>query len=164
MTAPPRATPFVDGIAVLLWLLRNGLPAHREPLGLTEAEVLEDLPDDLSKHIPMVKVQRTGGASDAPRFYTQFWCSINVWSDAEPASGDRPLWDARKAAFELANQTARVLFEAHENQTMTPYGSLCKWRESTGFRKFDDPELPHISRQVSTYDLLVRNPRTPRVP
>lgn len=160
MTAPARATPFVDGIGVLLWLMRNPLAQLRAGMSLTEAKVFEDLPDDLSKYLPVVKIQRTGGASDAPRFTTQFWCSVNVWSGPEPSRN----WDARKAAFELGNQVATVLIEAWENQTQTPYGAINKWRESTGFRKFDDQELPHISRQVAVYDLMIRNPRTPRTP
>lgn len=153
-----RATPFVDGIAVQLWLLRNTLADMREELGLREVKVFSDLPDALAQYVPVIKIQRTGGASDQPRFKTQFWMNYQVWSDAEPGTD----WDARQSAFELANQVARVLYLAWEQQIVTPYGCLSKWRESTGFRKFDDPELPHISRQVATYDLMVRNPSTPR--
>jgi hypothetical protein len=152
-----RVAPFVDGIGVLLWLLRNPLADIRTELGLTPVRVFEDLPDRLSDYVPVVKVQRTGGASDAPLFYSQFWCSVNVWSGPEVSKN----WDAHQAAFELANQVARTLYFAQRNQTLTPSGSISKWRESTGFRKFDDPELPHISRQVATYDLLIRNPRIP---
>jgi len=148
--------PFVDGIAVQLWLMRNTLADIREELGLTPANAYEDLPDELAKTLPLVKLQRTGGASDNPRFVSQYWMNYSVWSDAEPAVG----WDARKAAFELANQVARVLYEAWETQLVTPFGSINKWRESTGFRKFDDSELPHISRQVATYDLMIKNPRS----
>ena len=155
MSTPVRMVPFVDGIAVQLWLMRNTLADLREELGLTPANAYEDLPDELAKVLPLVKLQRTGGASDNPRFVSQYWMSYSVWSDAETGVG----WDARKATFELANQVARVLYEAWETQLVTPYGSINKWRESTGFRKFDDPELPHISRQVATYDLMIKNPR-----
>jgi hypothetical protein len=154
-----RVAPFVDGIAVLLGILRQGLPPLREPLGLTEARVFEDLPDDLSKYLPVVKIQRTGGASDAPRFHSQFWCSVNVWSAEEPADADsgRPAWDKHQAALELSNHVSRCLYLAWENQTWVAGGAINKWRESTGFRKFDDPELPHVSRYVAVYDLLIRN-------
>jgi hypothetical protein len=156
VSAPGRVVPFVDGIGFLLELFRTELPLIREPLDLAPATVTEDIPDHLADHLPMVQLRRTGGASDRPRFYTQFWTPIQVWSDKEVAAG----WDPHKAAFELGEQVARVLFLAWENQTHNEYGSITKWRESTGFRKFTDPELPHIGRYVATYDLLIRNPRT----
>jgi len=157
-TEEGRATPFVDGIGVQLWILRNTLSNLREGLGLRPVQVFSDLPDELAKYVPVIKIQRTGGASDNPRFTTQFWMNYQVWCDAEPSTG----WDARQAAFELANQVSRTMYVAWESQIVTPHGAITKWRESTGFRKFDDPELPHISRQVATYDLLIRNPSTPR--
>jgi len=145
-------------MGVQLWILRNTLADMREAEGLRPVEVMSNLNDELSNHIPLVKIQRTGGASDHPRFTTQFWMNYQVWCDAEPSRD----WDPRQATFELANQVARSLVIATENQIVTPYGSIAKWRESTGFRQFDDPDLPHISRQVATYDLLIRNLRTPR--
>lgn len=159
-----RATPFVDGMGVQLWLLRNTLADLRTAMGLRPVTVLTNINDELSNYIPLVKIQRTGGASDNPRFTSQFWMNYQVWSDVEPASDehDRPEWDARQATFELGNQVARVLFIAQESQIVTPFGAINKWRESTGFRQFDDPDLPHISRQVATYDLMIRNLRTPR--
>jgi hypothetical protein len=155
MSAPARMVPFVDGIAVQLWLMRNPLAELRESLGLSEVKAFEDLPDELANYVPVVKLSRTGGAADNPRFTSQYWMSYNVWSAAEESKG----WDPHRAAFELARQVARVLYEAWENQTVTPYGCINKWRESTGFRKFDDAELPHISRQVAVYDLMIKNPR-----
>lgn len=153
-----RATPFVDGIGVQLWLMRNTLADMRDELGLRPVKAFSDLTDPLGPHIPLVKIQRTGGASDSPRFYSQFWMNYQCWSDAEPSMD----WDPRQATFELANQIARVLFMARESQIVTPLGSIVKWRESTGFRKFDDPDQPQVSRQVATYDLLIRNPTAPR--
>jgi len=155
VTAPARMTPFVDGIAVQLWLMRNTLADLRESLGLTSVNVYEDLPDELGQFVPVVKLQRTGGAADKPRFTSQYWMAYSVWSGAELSQD----WDPHQAAFELARQVSKVLYEAWENQTVTPYGSINKWRESTGFRKFDDAELPHISRQVAVYDLMIKNPR-----
>ena len=161
MTAP-RAVPFVDGVAVLLQLLRSGLPPMRSAInaGLAPVTVLEDIPDHLSEHLPFVQVRRTTGASDQPRFYGQFWCSYQVWSDREPAMS----WDPHKAAFELSQQVARTLFYAWENQTVamngaTRLGHIAKFRISQDFRKLTDPELPHFGRYVAVYDLLIRNPR-----
>lgn len=156
MTAP-RAVPFVDGMAVLLRLLRDGLPPMRTAInpGLAAVTVLEDIPDHLSEHLPFVQVRRTTGASDQPRFYGQFWCSYQVWSDREPAVG----WDPHKAAYELSQQVARTLFYAWENQTTTPFGHIAKFRISQDFRKLTDPELPHVGRYIAVYDLLIRNPR-----
>lgn len=148
-----RATPFVDGVAVLLYLLRTGLPPMRS--GLADVEVLEDIPDRLADHLPCVRVARTGGASAKPRFHTQFWTNVQVWSNAEAGPG----WDAHRAAYELSQQVATVLFTAREAQSVTPYGSIVKWRESSGFRKFTDPEQPFTGRYVATYDLLIRNLR-----
>ena len=153
----PRAIPFVDGMAVLLELLRDGLPPMRTAIDpdLAEVTVAEDIPDHLSQHLPFVQVRRTTGASDAPRFYGQFWCSLQCWSDREPAMG----WDPHKAAFELSQQVARVLFYAWESQTTTEYGHIARFRISQDFRKLSDSELPHIGRYVGVYDLLIRNPR-----
>jgi len=153
VSSPVRADPFVDGIAVLLHLLRNGLPAMRD--GLATATVVEDVPDLLAKHLPLVRIARTGGASTQPRFHSGFLVGLQVWSDSEP----NPSWDPHRAAYELSQQVAKVLFLAREQQTATPYGSISKWRESSGFRKFTDSALPHIGRYVATYDLLIRNIR-----
>lgn len=156
MTAP-RAVPFVDGMAVLLHLVRTRVPAARTAINpaLAVVTVGEDIPDHLSTHLPFVQVRRTTGASDAPRFYGQFWCSLQCWSGGEPVMS----WDPHKAAFELSNQVARALFTAWEDQVTTPYGHIAKWRISQDFRKLSDPELPHLGRYVAVYDLLVRNPR-----
>lgn len=147
-----RVAPFVDGVAVLLDLLRTGLPPMRA--ALAEVTVLEDMPDRLSEHLPLVRVARTGGSSVRPRAHTQFWTNVQVWSGAEAG----PSWDPHQAAYELSQQVATVLFTAWEGQIATPYGSIAKWRESSGFRKFTDPEQPFIGRYVATYDLLIRNP------
>jgi hypothetical protein len=147
----PASELFVDGVEVVLWLLREQLPDHRP--GLSEVNVFEDMPERLADYLPAVQVSRTGGATDHPRFYGQFWLPIQVWSNAEGA------WDQYKAAFELSNQVARILYLAWEQQVVTPYGSVNKWRESTGFHKVGDPNLPFAGRYVATYDLLIRNPR-----
>lgn len=148
-----RATPFVDGIAVVTHLLRTGLPPLRD--GLTEVKVFEDMPDYMADKLPMVQFHRTGGASVRPRFYDQFWLPFQVWSDAEPGPG----WDPNRAAWELGRQVSTVLFVAWEQQLVTPYGCINHWRESQGFRKLTDPELPNSGRYVATYDLRIRNPR-----
>lgn len=153
MSAPVRVAPFVDGIAVLLHLLRDGLPPVRD--GLATATVVEDVPDLLADHLPLVRVARTGGASTSPRFHSGFLVNIQVWSDSEAG----PSWDPHRAAFELSQQVATVLVEAQESQTVTPYGSITRWRESSGFRKFTDPGLPFAGRYIGTFDLLIRNLR-----
>lgn len=153
MSSPVRADPFVDGIAVLLHLVRNGLPALRS--GLTEVKVFEDVPDELSKYIPCVRIARTGGASTRPRFHSGFLTNIQVWSNAETGPG----WDPDEAARMLSRQVATVLIEAQENQTVTPFGWIAHWRESSGFRKLPDPGQPYAGRYMATYDLLIRNPR-----
>lgn len=147
-----RVEPFVDGMAVLLHLLRTGLPPMRT--GLSAVTVFEDMPDGASEYMPLVRIARTGGSSDRPRFHAGFLVNVQVWSDREAGPG----WDPHQAAYQLSQQVATVLFTARESQVSTPYGSIAKWRESSGFRKFTDPELPFIGRYVATYDLLVRNP------
>lgn len=152
-----QAVPFVDGMAVLLRLLRDGLPVRRAAIDpdLAAVTVGEDIPDHLTDHLPFVQVRRTTGASDRPRYFGQFWVSLQCWSDREPAVS----WDPHKAAFELSQQVARTLFAAWEDQTVTPNGWICAWRISQDFRKLTDPDLPHIGRYIGVYDLLIRNPR-----
>jgi hypothetical protein len=149
-----RAVPFVDGINVVLTLLRQELPALRA--GQPAAHVFEDIPDLQSRYLPMVAVRRTAGASDAPRFHSQFWCHVQVWSAAETGADPK---DPFEAAWVLSQQVSRVFFEAWENQTTTPAGHIVRWRESSGFSKFTDPDLPHIGRYDAVVDLLIRNPR-----
>lgn len=149
-----RAVPFVDGIAVTLQLLRDGLPALRT--GQPAAQVFEALPDHLLDEIPAVVIQRTAGASDAPRFHSRFWLHWQCWSAAE--TGPSPK-DPFQAAFVLSQQVVRVLFEAWEAQTVTPYGHLLRFRESSGGTRFTDPDQPHIGRYDGVVELWVRNPR-----
>lgn len=151
MSAPANEL-FVDGVGVVLHLLRTELPAYRA--GVATANVFEAMPERLAENLPAVQVSRTGGATDHPRFYGEFWLPIQCWSNADGAL------DQHQAAFELSNQVARILYLAWEWQTVTPYGSILKWRESTGFHRFDDPNLPHAGRYIATYDLLIRNPRS----
>jgi hypothetical protein len=137
--------PFVDGIAVVLHLLRTELPPLRPDL--PEVNVYEDIPDRLSEHLPAVVVRRTRGDSPAPRFFSDFWMHVQVW-------------DATfEQAFDLSQLVAQVIYAAWEDQTLTPYGHISKWRESQGFRKFPDPDLPHIGRYDAVYDLRIRNIR-----
>ena len=148
----PVSELFVDGVGVVVYLLRTQLPDYRA--GLAEAKVFEAMPERLAENLPAVQVSRTGGASDFPRFHSQFWLPISCWSNADGAM------DQHQAAFELGNQVARILYLAWERQVVTPYGSITKWRESTGFHRFDDPNLPFAGRYVAVYDLLIRNPRS----
>ena len=154
MTAPAEAL-FVDGVGALVHLLRTGLPSYRT--GRMPVQVFTDLPDEMASLLPVVHLHRTGGATDHPRFFGEFWVPIQCWAIEDTVSD--PVWDPRQAAFELSNQVARILYLAWEQQTVTPYGSIVRWRESSGFRKQDDPNLPHASRFVATYDIWIRNPR-----
>lgn len=152
MTGPGIAVPFVDGIAVLLELVRQGLGP--------DVHVYEDIPDRQHAVLPMVSISRAGGASDRPEWVSDFFTHVNCWSEVTPEFPDDPF----QAAFELSQRTARVLFAAWRNQTVaynsgTPLGHIARWRESSGFQRFTDPDLPHIGRYVGVYDLKIRNPR-----
>lgn len=149
-----RAVPFVDGVAVILHLLREGLPPLRT--GQPEAKVFETLADPLAPLLPVVVIQRTAGASDKPRFHSRFWMHWQCWSGAETGSDPK---DPFEAAFILSQQICRVLFEAQENQTTTPYGHVTRFRESSGGTRFTDPDLPHIGRYDGVIELMIRNPR-----
>lgn len=146
---------FVDGIAVLLTLLREGLGPG--------VHVYEDIPDYQHALLPMVTVSRAGGSSGRPEGASDFFVHVNCWSEA---GGDYPD-DPFGATFELSQKTARVLYWAQRNQTVAldedgkPLGHIAKWRESSGFQRFTDPDLPHIGRYVGVYDLKIRNPRRP---
>ena len=149
-----RAVPFVDGVAVALQLLRDGLPALRT--GQPAANVYESLPDHLLELLPAVVIQRTAGASDAPRFHSRFWLHWQCWSNAETGASPK---DCFQAAFVLSQQVARVLYEAWESQTVTSYGSIQRFRESSGGTRFTDPDQPHIGRYDGVIELRIRNPR-----
>jgi hypothetical protein len=144
---------FVDGIAVLLTLLRDGLGPG--------VNVYEDIPDYQHDLLPMVTVSRAGGSSDHPAFTSDFFVHVNCWSDVSDEFPD----DSFQATYELSQRTARVLYWAWRNQTVAldengrALGWIAKWRESSGFQRFTDPDLPHIGRYVGVYDLKIRNPR-----
>lgn len=150
MSAPTPA--FVDGIGVLLALGRAGLPG---------VNVDEDIPDRLSERLPMLAISRAGGASDAPIWVSGFFVHLQVWSDR---TVEFP--DPHQAAYELSRKVAQLYYAAWRSQTVAyddndlPLGHIARWRESSGFQKFGDPDLPHIGRYVAVYDLLIRNPRT----
>lgn len=151
---PGRVEPFVDGIGVLLAL-------GRADPRLTGVQLFEDIPDELSKYLPALTISRAGGASTAPRWHSSFFVHFQVWSGATAEYPNDP----NKAAFELSQTVARVFYEAQENQTVAldgddkPLGWLAQWRESSGFQKFTDPDLPYVGRYIAVYDLLIRNPR-----
>lgn len=147
------AVPFVDGIGVLLALGRAGLPG---------VSVYEDIPERLLEHLPVLTISRAGGASDSPRYHSSFFVHMQVWS---AATDDYP-GDPHGAAFALSQQVARVFYAAQQGQTVAldaddnPLGWIARWRESSGFQKLDDPDLPlEVARYVAVYDLLIRNPR-----
>jgi hypothetical protein len=147
------AVPFVDGMGVLLALGRAGLSG---------VNVYEDTPERLLDHLPVLTISRAGGASDSPKFHSGFFVHMNVWS---AATADYPN-DPRGAAFALSRRVERCFWEAQRNQTVAldaddnQLGWIARWRESSGFQKFDDPDLPiGVSRYVAVYDLLIRNPR-----
>jgi hypothetical protein len=140
---------FVDGVGVLLALSKAGLGP--------DVHVYEDIPDHQTAVLPMITISRAGGSSPDPRFVSDFFVHINAWSDAGP--------DPFKSAYDLSQDTARALFWAWRNQTVAydglgnPLGHITKWRESSGFQRFTDPDLPHVGRYVAVYDLKIRNPR-----
>lgn len=132
--------PFVDGIAVQLHLLRTGLGDG--------VNVYTEIPDGLSKLLPAVVIRRTGGNSDRPEFTSQFWTHYQVWHTTD------------ELAYELARTVGRLIYAAKVNQTVTPYGWIAGWRESSGFQQFRDPGLPDNGRYDATLDLIIRNPRS----
>lgn len=145
--------PFVDGMAVLLAIGRAGLPG---------VNVYEDIPDHLETYLPVLVISRAGGASDSPKYHSSFFVHMQVWSDA---SLDYPN-DPHGAAFALSQKVARVFYQAQVDQTIAldeddnPLGWIARWRESSGFAKLTDSDLPHSGRYVGVYDLLIRNPRS----
>lgn len=151
MTGPlPGNTPaFVDGIAVLLALVKADLGVG--------VHVYEDIPDHQTAVMPMVTISRAGGSSDRPMWVSDFFVHVNCWSETGP--------DPFLSAYQLSQATAQALYWAWRNQTTAydedsnPLGHIAKWRESSGFQRFTDPDLPHIGRYVGVYDLKIRNPR-----
>lgn len=150
-----NATPFVDGVGVLLAL------ARADP-SLTGVNVFEDIPDHLMNYLPALVISRAGGASTNPSFHSSFFVHMQVWSDA---TSEYPN-DTFKAAFELSRKVEQLYYAAWRRQTVAldedgkPLGWIAKWRESSGFQRFTDPDLPHIGRYIGVYDLIIRNPRS----
>lgn len=131
----------VDGLDVLLELLREGLdPGVR---------VMTRIPDHLPDYIPLVVVRRTGGSSRAPRFFDRYLVNVQAWSSGP---------DPSRAAFVLADEVRRVLWDALERQVVTPHGHLVDIRESSAPSELTDPDLPLHGRYTATYELTIRRP------
>jgi hypothetical protein len=122
-------------------LLRAALP---------DVTVRSAIPDDLTKFLPLIVVRRISGASLAPRFWDGPSVNVQCWSDATDEL------DPVSAAFQLADQTRRVLWEAWENQTVTSAGHIVQLRESQAPLEVPDVDLPRLGRYVATYALRVR--------
>lgn len=134
-----EAEPFVDGVGVVQYLLKAGLPGS--------VNVYTKIPDGLRSLVPAVVIRRAGGASTQPRFHSRFLLSVRVWDTTD------------QAAFSLANAANGVIFNAWKNQTVTPLGHIADWRESSGAQEAPDIGLPEFGCYVSVLDLLVRTPQ-----
>ncbi len=142
MTAPTSYS--VNDLDVVLALLRAGLPGTR---------VMSRLPDPIVAHLPLVVVRRTGGSSFAPRFYDEPFVNVANWAASSPTV------DASRAAWGTADAARRVLWQAWDEQTVTPHGHIAWLRESQAPLEEPDPDLPHHARFIATYELKVRRPR-----
>ena len=140
------ATFSVNEMDVMLPLLRRGFAR----LGRPEVNVMSLAPDDIPSFVPLVVVRRTGGSSEAPRFWDQPWLAIQCW-DAPTDTAD-----ARRNAHDLADQVRRIIWEAWETQTTTPAGWIANVRESSAPEEINDPDLPLFSRYQATYELRIR--------
>lgn len=151
MSTPTPA--FVDGIGVLLTIARSQLSG---------VSVFEDIPDQLSEHLPALVISRAGGASEAPVWHSRFLVHLQVWSDRDATYPNDPFG----AAYALSRRVSQLFYAAWRDQTVAydassqPIGWIARWRESSGFQKTTDPDLPHLGRYVAVCDLLIRNPRT----
>jgi hypothetical protein len=101
--------------------------------------------------LPCVVVRRTSGSSLAPRFWDGPAINVQCWSDATDEL------DPVAAASALADQCRRVLWEAWDNQLVTPAGHIVQLRESQAPMEVIDPDLPHLGRFIATYALRVRS-------
>lgn len=136
----------VDPMDVMLPLLRRGFDRLDRP----EVAVMSLAPDDIPSVVPLVVIRRTGGSSDAPRFWDQPWFNVQCWAAPSEAA------DARRNAHNLADQVRRIIWEAWEDQTVTPAGWISNVRESSAPEEINDPDLPHYSRYQATYELRIR--------
>lgn len=148
------APAFVDGIGVLLKIVRDGLSG---------INVYEEIPDHLFDHLPALVINRTGGASNTPTWTSGFFCHFQVWSRATDEYPNDPY----QATYELSQKVARLLYQAWRDQTVARDGDgkalgwIASWRESSGFQRLTDADLPNdVGRYVAVYDLLIRNPRS----
>ncbi len=132
------ATPFVDGIAVQLHLLRAGLGGG--------VNVYSQIPDGLRSLVPALVIHHAGGSSVLPEHASRFTMTYQVWAVDDAG------------AYTLSRQAATVLFRAWRDQTVTPYGHIAGWAEVSGFRRETDIGLPEFGHYVAVYDLLIRNP------
>lgn len=134
----------IDWADVVLPLLRSGLP------GVT---VMTRVPNEVSKHVPLVVCRRTGGSSFAPTFCDEPFINIQCWA----AAGAE---DASRTASRLADDVRRVLWTAWRQQITVPAGHLAILRESQGPEETNDATLPHFGRYTATYELRVRRALT----
>lgn len=136
------AQSFVDGLGVVQYLLKAGLPST--------VHVFTAIPDHLAELLPdgVVVIRRASGSSTQPQFHSAFTLSVQVWAGTD------------QAAFTLSRSVGTVLFNAWLRQTISPLGHIARWRESSGFQEFPDDSLEGAGRYIAVLDLLIRNPRS----
>jgi len=135
------ASPFVDGIAVQLELLRTGLPGT--------VNVYSKIPDQLREKAQngAVVIRRAGGQSALPQFHSRFLMSYRVWHPSD------------QAAYQLATAANTLIFNAWLRQTVTSSGHIASWAEQSGLDELSDPGLPEFGSYLTVVDLLIRTPR-----
>lgn len=133
--------PFVDGLGVVQYLLKAGLPSP--------VHVLTKIPDGLRVLVGdgVVVIRRAGGQSVQPEYHSRFSISLSAWASTD------------QAAYLLCRSASTVLFTAQKDQTVTPLGWITSWAESSGAQDTPDPGLPEYGRYVAVLNLLIRNPR-----
>jgi hypothetical protein len=135
----------VDYLDVLLELLRLDLV-------FPDVTVMSRIPDEITKHLPLVVIRRVGGDSTHPWFFDQPWINVQCWVGDDGPSGD-PFRDAG----DLADDVRRVIWEAWRTQRVVPnLGWITYVRESSAPQEVSDVDRPFIGRYTATYELRVR--------
>ncbi|MCK2242321.1 MULTISPECIES: hypothetical protein [unclassified Crossiella] len=126
---------------VVVAVLRAALP------GLS---VVTLIPAPSARRMPLVWVQRTGGAAVHPLWLDRATLAAECWAATRPA------------AAELAGKVRAALFGAYRRQAVTTVGSLASFRELSGpaeIRTAAQPE--NLTRIRASYELGIRPPPAP---
>lgn len=119
------------------------------------ARVVTELPANLEGSLPLIEVERIGGASSFPALLD--WPRMDVWCYAAPSgtAGQPDYVSARAAARDLAERArAALLFQLPGQSAVGGFVATVTEQQAPVWRPFDNTD---VRRFQATYSFAIRS-------